>query len=124
MQWASQLEVWGHYGLTDGDMVQGWYSGAKWDWRQLDFKAKVHGDGLSSEDVWISARSKPVGSFNDKHGCMVVPQSNVYRNLRNEIAKGVACPQLLANMRAKPKEHLPLSDCESGSFTTWCNANA
>ena len=59
-QWASEMEVWGNYELSDGDMVRGWISGnPNWDKHEPDFEARVHGDGISGQRVWISRANKP-----------------------------------------------------------------
>ena len=102
--------MWGNYELSNGYMVQSWYTSHKWDWRTPEFQAKVHGDGISGEDVWMNAGSTPRGPFKGKYSCMVVFDRNAYRILRNEIEKGVAWAELLASFRTHPKEHPPLSD--------------
>ena len=51
-QWASQMEVWGNYELRDGDMVHGWIAANRnRDPSKPDFQARVHGDGISGDDV-------------------------------------------------------------------------
>ena len=91
LQWASQLEVSGNYELSDGDMVHGWQiNDSSWDWRKPHFEAKVHGDGMSGDHVWISAGAKPRGPMEGTYWCMVVLDSNAYRNMWNEIHKGEA----------------------------------
>ena len=46
-QWASEMEVWGNYELSDGDMVHGSMAANRnWDPSEPDFEAKVHGDGI------------------------------------------------------------------------------
>ena len=64
LQWHSQVEVWVNFELSDGDMVQGWHtSDNKWEWRKPNFEAKVHGDGIFGDDVWITIGNKPRGPF-------------------------------------------------------------
>ena len=59
-QWASQMEAWGNYELSDGDMVHGWIAANRnWDPSKQDFQARVHGDGISGDRVWISCANKP-----------------------------------------------------------------
>ena len=109
-QWASQMEVWGNYELSDGDMVRGWIcSNHHWDKNKPDFEARVHGDGISGQRVWISCANKPRTNLADTYWCKVVPDTGAFQTLRREIQDGEAWPQLLANMRAEPRDTPPLS---------------
>ena len=69
----------------------------------------MHGDGICGESACISARNKYSCHLKGKY-CMVVPDSNTYRNMHNEIHKGAAWSKLLGNIRAEPKEPPPLLD--------------
>ena len=109
-QWASQMEVWGNYELSDGDMVRGWIcSNHHWDKNKPDFEARVHGDGISGQRVWISCANKPRTNLADTYWCKIVPDTCAFQTLRREIQDGEAWPQLLANMRAEPRDTPPLS---------------
>ena len=109
-QWASQMEVWGTYELSDGDMVRGWISSNhNWDKNKPDFEARVHGDGISGQRVWISCANKPRTNLTDTYWCKVVPDTGAFQTLRREIQNGEAWPKLLANMRAEPRDTPPLS---------------
>ena len=45
--WASKMEVWGNYELSDGDMVHGWIAANhNWDASKPNFEARAHGDGI------------------------------------------------------------------------------
>ena len=78
-QWASQMEVWGNYQLSDGDMVRGWMcSNHHWDKNKLDFEARVHGDGISGQRVWISCANKPRTNLADTYWCKVVPDTGAF----------------------------------------------
>ena len=76
-------------------------------WRQ-DFEARVHGDGISGDYVWISSTNKPRANLNARCWCQVVPDTAAFCNLRNEIQQGLAWPKLLANIRAEPRNRPPL----------------
>ena len=109
-QWASQMEVWGNYELSDGDMVRGWISGNHhWDKNKPDFEARVHGDGISGQRVWISCANKPRTNLTNTYWCKVVSDTSAFQTLRREIQNGEAWPKLLANMRAEPRDTPPLS---------------
>ena len=109
-QWASEMEVWGNFELSDGDMVRGWISGnPSWDNHKPDFEARVHGDGLLGQLVWISCANKPRTNLIGNYWCKVVSNTCAFHTLRREIQKGAAWPKLLANMRAEPRDTPPLS---------------
>ena len=109
-QWASEMEVWGNYELSDGDMVRGWISSnPNWDKHKPDFEARVHGDGISGQRVWISCANKPRTNLIGNYWCKVVPDTGALQTLRREIQKGEAWPKLLANIRAEPRDTPPLS---------------
>ena len=109
-QWAFEMEVWGNYELSDGDMVRGCISGnPNWDKHKPDFEARVHGDGISGQHVWISCANKPRTNLIGNYWCKVVPDAGAFHTWRREIQKGAAWPKLLANMRAEPRDTPPLS---------------
>ena len=85
---TSKLEVWRNYELGDGDMVPGWVADAPWDASRPNLEARVHGDGISSDYVWISSANKPRANLNSRYWCQVVPSTGAFRNLRNEIQQG------------------------------------
>ena len=110
-QWASQMEVWGNDELSDGDMVRGWISAKpNWDKHKPDFEARVHGDGISGQRVWIRCANKPRATLIGNYWCKVVPDTGAFRTLHREIQHGAAWPKLLANMRAEPRDTPPLSN--------------
>ena len=109
-QWASKMEVWGNDELSCGDMVRRWIPGnPNWDKHKLDFEARVHGDGISGRRVWISCVNKARTNLIGNYWCKVVPDTGAFHSLRREIQKGAAWPNLLANMRAEPRDTPPLS---------------
>ena len=109
-QWASQMEVWGNYELSHGDILYGWISAnPNWDAHNPDFEARVHGDGISGQRVWISRANMPHANLIGNYWCKVVPDTSAFRTLRREIQHGAAWPKLLANMRAEPRDTPPLS---------------
>ena len=108
-QWVSLMEVWGNYELCDGDMVHGWIvANHNWDPSKPDFRARVHGDGISGDRVWISCANKPHANLTGTYWCKVVPDKGAFRTLRREIQHGLARPKLLANIRAEPRDAPPL----------------
>ena len=110
-QWASLMEVWGNYELSDGDMVHGWITANhNWDTLKPDFEARVHGDGISGQRVWISCANKPHANLTGTYCCKVVSDTGAFRALRREIQHGLAWPKLLANIRAEPRDTPPLSN--------------
>ena len=110
-QWASLMEAWGNYELSDGDMVHGWIAANRnWDALKPDFLARVHGDGISRQRVWISCANKPRANLTRTYWCKVVPDTSAFRTLRREIQHGSAWPKLLANIRAEPRDRPPLSN--------------
>ena len=73
------MVVWGNYELSDGDMVRGWISSnQKWDKNKPDFEARVHGDGISGQRVWISCANKPRTNLTDTYWCKVVPDTGAF----------------------------------------------
>ena len=102
--------MWGNCELIDGDMVHGWVAGEPWDAWKLDFEARVHGDGIFGDSVWISVANRPKGDLNSKYWCTAVPDSAAYRNLRTKIKQGSTWSKFVANIRAEPKDLPPLSD--------------
>ena len=110
-QWASLMEAWGNYELSDGDMVHGWIAADRnWDALKPDFLARVHGDGISRQRVWISCANKPRANLTRTYWCKVVPDTSAFRTLRREIQHGSAWPKLPANIRAEPRDRPPLSN--------------
>ena len=92
-QWASQMEVWGNYELSDGDMVHGWIAANRnSDASKPDFEARVHGDGISRDRVWISCANKPRANVTSTYMCKVVPDTAAFRTLRKEIEQVFAWP--------------------------------
>ena len=109
-QWASEMEVWGNYELSHGDMVRGWIPGnPNWDKHKPDFEARLHGHGISGQRVWIGCANKPGTNLIGNYWCKVVPDTSAFHALRRETQKGAAWPKLLANMRAEPRDTPPLS---------------
>ena len=105
------MEVRGNYELSDGDMVHGWIAANRnWDASKPDFQARVRGDGISGQHVWISCANKPRANLTGTYWCKVVPDTGAFRTLRREIQHGSAWPKLLANIRAGPKDTPPLSN--------------
>ena len=110
-QWASLMEFWGNYELSDGDMVHGWISAnPNWDALKPEFQARLHGDGISGQRVWISCANKPCANRTGTYWCKVVPDTGVFRTLRRENQQGSAWPKLLANILAEPRDTPPLSN--------------
>ena len=110
-QWASQMEVWANYEVSDGDMVHGWISAnTNWDAQKPDFEARVHGDGISGQRFWIRCANKPRANLIGNYWCKVVPDTGAFRTLRREIQHGAAWPKLLANVQAEPRDTPPLSN--------------
>ena len=73
-QWASLMEVWGKCEQSDADMVHGWISANRnLDALKPDFQARVHGDGISGQRVWISCADKPRANLTSTCWCKVVP---------------------------------------------------
>ena len=92
-------------------MVHGWIAANhNWDPSKPDFQARVHGDGISRQCVWISCANKPRANLTGTYWCKVVPDTGAFRMLRREIQHGLAWPKLLANIRAEPRDTPPLSN--------------
>ena len=92
-QWASQMEVWGNYELSDGDMVHGLIAANRnTDASKPDFDARVHGDGISLDCVLISCANKPRANVTSTYTCKVVPDTAAFRTLRKEIEQGFVWP--------------------------------
>ena len=102
--WASQTEVWGNYELYDGDMVHGGVAGKRRDARKPDFEARVRGDGIFGDNVWISVANRPKSDLKGSYWCKVVRNSAAYHNMRTEIQQGAAGCKLPANIRAEPRD--------------------
>ena len=110
-QWVSLMEAWGNYELSDGDMVHASIAANRtWDPSKPDFQARVHGDGISGDRVWIWCANKPRASLTGTYWCKVVPYTAAFRTLRREIQHGLAWPKLLANIWAEPRDAPPLSN--------------
>ena len=115
-EWVAEIEVWGNYELTDGDLIHGWVM----DWSDLggdtapeaDFIGKVHGDGTSGDMVTIVCANKPPIVQNHKYWCCVLPDEAAFRSLRDEIRTGKAWNALLNATRQEPHlaNSLPTED--------------
>ena len=81
-----------------------------WDASKPDFQARVHGDRISGDRVWISGANEPRANLTGTYWCKVAPDTGAFRTLRREIQHGLAWPKLLANIRAEPREAPPLSN--------------
>ena len=115
--WASKMEVWGNYELSDGVMVHGWDAdNHDRDALKLDFEARVHGDGTSGDHVWINSANKPRATLNARYWCKVVPDTIAFRTLRKDIQPGLAWPKMVANIRAEPRDLPPLSNPDQEIF--------
>ena len=120
-QWASLIEVWGNYDLSNGDMVHGRIAANRnLDAFKPDFQARVHGDGISGQRVWLSCANKPRANLTGTYWCKVVPDTSAFHTLRREIRHGSACPKLLANIRAETKGHASLVKRRPGHPETPC----
>ena len=109
--WASKMQVWGNYELSDGDMVHGSVTANNnRDASKDDFEARVHGDGISGDRVWISSANTPPANLTVTYWCKVVCDTAALRTLRKEIQQGLAWPKMLPNIRAKPRDAPPLSN--------------
>ena len=110
-QWASLMEEWGNNERSDGDMVHGWIAANHtWDSSKPDFQARVHGDGISGQRVWINCANKPRANLTGTYWCTVVPDTGAFRTLHREMQHGLAWPKLLANIRAEPRDAPLLSN--------------
>ena len=119
-QWASEMDVWGNYELSDGDMVRGWISGnPNWDKHKSDFQARVHGDGISGQRVWISCANKPRTNLIGNYWCKVVPDTGAFHTLRREIQKGAAWP-IAGKHAGRTKGHASHVDRGPGHPETPC----
>ena len=77
------VEVWGNCGLGDVDMVHTWYmlGGEKLkNDEKPNFEAKVHGDGMVVDHLWIRAANRPHTNQNGNCWCMVVVDEHAYRS--------------------------------------------
>ena len=105
-EWVAQIEVWGNYGLTVGDLIHGW----DMDRSDLggdiapapDFIGKVHGDGSSGDMVTMVCANKPPIVQKHKYWCCVLPDEAPFRSLREEIRTGKALNALLNATRHEP----------------------
>ena len=110
-EWVAEIEVWGNYDLTDGDLIHGW------DMKQSDIDGniapypgwigKVHFDGTSGDMVTIVCANKPPNVYDHKWWCWVLPDEVAFRSLREEIRTGKAWNALLNATRQEP--HLAAS---------------
>ena len=117
IEWSAELEVWGNYELTDGDLIHGW--DMKWlDVATLhvapnpDWIGKVQGDGTSGDMVTIVCANKPPILHIRRWWCCVVPDKAAFRSLREEIRTGEAWNALLNATRQEPRlsNSLPAAD--------------
>ena len=110
-EWVAQIEVWGNYDLTDGDLIHG--RDTKWSdiddglAPYLDWIGKVHGDGTSGDVVTIVCANKPPILYLHKWWCCVLPDEAAFRSFPEEIRKGKAWNALLNAPRQEP--HLAAS---------------
>ena len=113
---VAQIEVWGNYDLTDGDLIHGW------DMKRADIGGdvapypdligKVHGDGTSGDMVTIVCANKPPILYIHKWWCCVLPDEAAFRSLREEIRTWQAWNVLLNATRQEPHlaANLPAED--------------
>ena len=117
IEWSAELEVWGNYELTDGDLIHGW------DMRRADVDTldvapnpdwigKVQGDGTSGDMVSIVCANKPPILHIRRWWCCVLPDEAAIRSLREEIWTGEAWNALLNATRQEPRlsNSLPAED--------------
>ena len=117
IEWAAELEVWGNYELTDGDLIHGWDM-KRSDVATLDVApnpdwiGKVQGDGTSGDMVTIVSANKPPILYTRKWWCCVLPDEAAFRSLRDEIRTGEAWNALLNATRQEPRlsNSLPAED--------------
>ena len=110
-EWVAQIEVWGNYDLTDGDLIHGW------DMKRADIDGdvapypdwigKVHGIGTSGDMVTIVCANKAPIPYLHKWWCCVLPDEVAFWSLREEIRTGQAWNALLNATRQEP--HLAAS---------------
>ena len=115
-EWFAQIEVWGNYDLTDGDLIHGW------DMKRADIGGdvapytdligKVHGDGTSGDMVTIVCANKLPIMYLHNWWCCVLPDDAAFRSLREEIRTGQASNALLNATRQEPHlaASLPVED--------------
>ena len=105
------MKVWCNYELSDGDMMHGWIAAnCNWDASKPDFQARMHGDGISGDRVWISCANKPRANLTSIYWCKLVRDTTAFRTLRKEIEQGLAWPKMLANFWAEPRDAPLLSN--------------
>ena len=115
IEWVAELEVWGNYELTDGDLIHGW------DMKRADVDTvdvapnpdrigKVPGDGTSSDVVTIVCANKPPVLYIRRWCCCVLPDEAPFRSLREEIRTGEAWNALLNAARQEPQLSASLPD--------------
>ena len=114
IEWVVELEVWGNYEVTDGDLIHGW------DMKRADVDTvdvapnpdrigKVQGDGTSGDMVTIVCANKtPV--LHIRRWCRVQPDEAAFRSLREEIRTGEAWNALLNATRQEPQLSASLLD--------------
>ena len=117
IEWSAQLEVWGNYELTDGDLIHGWeMKRADVDTLDVapnpDWIGKVQGDGTSGDMVTIVCANKPPILHMRRWWCCVLPDEAAFRSLREEIRTGVALNTLLNATRQELRlsNSLPAED--------------
>ena len=117
IEWSAELEVWGNYELTDGDLIHGWDM-KRPDVDTLDVApnpdwiGKVQGDGTSGDMVTIVCANKPPILHIRRWWCCVLPDEAAIRSLREEIRTGEAWNALLNATRQEPRlsNSLPAED--------------
>ena len=100
IEWVAEIEVWGNYELTDGDLIRGWdMKRADVDSVEVepnpDWIGKVQGDGTSGDMVTIVCGNKPPVLHIRRWWCCVLPDEAAFRLLREEIRTGEAWNALL-----------------------------
>ena len=115
IEWVAELEVWGNYEVTDGDLIHGWdMKRADVDTVDVapnpDWIGKVQGDGTSSDMVTIVCANKPPVLHIRRWWCCVLPHEVAFRSLREEIRTGEAWNALLNATRQEPQLSASLPD--------------
>ena len=91
-------------------MVHDWVGGVPSDAWRPDIQARVHGDGICVDYVWIISAKTPRANLNATYWCEVFPDTADFRNLRNDIQQGLARTKMLASIRAEPRDLPPLAN--------------
>ena len=115
IEWVAELELWGNYELTDGDLIHGWdMKRADVDTVDVapnpDWIGKVHGDGTSGDMVTIVCANKSPVLHIRRWWCRVLPDEAAFRSLREEIRTGETWNALLNATRQEPQLSASLLD--------------